>query len=479
MRKLFLILTTILITVAWAGPSLWTLNQTPTTEVFNGITAPNNNFAIGVAENGVIVHFQDGDNGTIVPSGTTKQLLDVYAVSENFAIASGEDVVTLWDGQSWTPLFENDTGTFYTGTWASPEEDVAFFQSLGQFNVVCPHIPGAQQQPFCRAYSQPMLTACGESGDIKMITADGDVHHINNFLVEQSGIDPLHDEPVPLFLTGVWVPPHACLPGAIKPLFMYAIRNTSEIWRFDGDQWADMNVQIPGGQTLSWIGGITDGRVIAVGFQSDGQGGNEGVVWVYNGQSWTQDTNLPAGTPGLTDIAMNVQPGDLIFANGFDTTSNRNTGTKRRVDILAAAERGQFLFSGDIFPNLTTDIRISKRLLTPEPIRVGDRVVFQLVVQNLGPEDATDFRFIDGYRDELQYVTENCGMEEFNFQAGWRYRDVRIPLLEAGDTLFCTMEFDVVMEGEVRNYAAIAEAIELNYSNNRSDVRDVMILPAQ
>jgi len=312
MRKKSFILIIIIASVAWAGPSLWTINQTPTTEVFNGISAPNNSFAIGVAQNGVIVHFQEGDNGTIVPSGTTKDLLDVYAASENFAIATGEDVALLWDGQSWSTLFENDVGTFYTGTWATPEEDVAFFQSLGQFNVICPHIPGAQQQPFCRAYSQPMLTACGESGDIKIITAAGDVHHVDNFLADQSGFDPIHDEPVPLFLTGVWVPPDACLPGALEPLSMYGIRNTNQIWHFDGSDWANMNVLIPGDQTLSWIGGLSNERVVAVGFKPNGQGGNEGVVWVYDGQSWTEDTNLPAGTPGLTDIAMNIQPSDVL-----------------------------------------------------------------------------------------------------------------------------------------------------------------------
>ena len=481
MRKKILLLTTLMIGVVYAGPSFWTLNQSPTTEVFNGISAPNSNFAIGVGENGVIVHFNDGDNGTIVPSGTSKELFDVYAASETFAIATGEDVALLWDGQNWSTLFESDVGTFYTGTWASAEEDVAFYQSLGQFNFICPHIPGAQQQPFCRAYSQPMLTACGESNDIKFITAAGDVHHVNNLLSDLSGSAPIHDEAVPLFLTGVWVPEDACLPGPLEPLSMYAVRNTNQIWRFDGAEWNNMNVTIPGDQTLSWIGGIHDEKVLAVGFKPDGQGGNTGVVWRYDGQNWIEDTNLPPNTPGLTDVIANVQLADAIFGNGFDSGINRGSSQHRgQVDILAVAESGNYLSSNTLFPASNLDLRISKRLISPQPVRVGDRIVFQIVIQNVGTMAAIDFRFLDGYDARgIQLVTDNCGMQEFNFQAGWRYRDTRIPMLEAGDVIVCTMEFDAIAEQELYNYAAIAEADETNYRNNRSAVKDIMILPAQ
>lgn len=57
-----------------AGSSAWTLLDTPTTASFNGV-------AIAVSNNGTIVHFVDGDSGTLVPSGTTEHLLDVYAVA--------------------------------------------------------------------------------------------------------------------------------------------------------------------------------------------------------------------------------------------------------------------------------------------------------------------------------------------------------------------------------------------------------------
>ncbi|WP_395373673.1 hypothetical protein [Marinicella sp. W31] len=482
MWKKLLFLTILVVGVVWAGPSFWTLNQTPTAEVFNGISAPNNNFAIAVGENGTIVHFKNGDNGTIVPSGTTKELFDVYAASENFAVASGEDVVLLWDGSTWSTIVDGgNNGTFYTGTWASPAEDVVWFQSLGQFNFLCPEIPGASEQPFCRAFSQPMLTACGVSNDVKFITAAGDVHNVNNLLGDLNGFAPLHDEPIPLFLTGVWVPPDACLPGPLEPLSMYAVRNTNQIWRFDGAEWSNMNVLIPGDQTLSWIGGINDEKVLAVGFKPDGQGGNQGVVWVYDGQSWTEDTNLPANTPGLTDIAANVQPADFIFANGFDNTVTRGGfGSQGQVDILAVAESGKYISSNTLFPAANLDLRINKRLISPQPIRVGDRIEFRIVIQNVGDTAAIDFRFLDGYDGvTIQLVADNCGMQKFNVQSGWRYRDTRVASLAAGGVMVCTMEFDAIAEGELYNYAAIAETDETNYDNNRSVVRNIDILPAQ
>jgi len=68
-------------------------------------------------------------------------------------------------------------------------------------------------------------------------------------------------------------------------------------------------------------------------------------------------------------------------------------------------------------------------------------------------------------------------MTQFNQLAGWKYHDVRIPVLAAGDTHFCTMEFDVVGDvgSKIHNYAAIAEANEYIFKNNESHIRDIII----
>ncbi|WP_223787372.1 DUF11 domain-containing protein [Marinicella meishanensis] len=472
---LFIILT-LTLTLAWAGSS-WNLVQTPSAATFNGITSPNGHFAIAVGENGNIVHFNNGDSGTVMPSGTTEELYDVYATSSSFAVAAGEDVVLLWDGVQWDQLFTGSSDTIYTGTWISPEEDVVLYESLGQFNVICPYLPNEPTQPFCRAYSQPMLTACGESNDIKLLMASGNIEHVNNLLQDQSNNLPLHEEAVPLFLNAIWVPPLACLPGSIEPTELFAIRGGDEFWYFDGAEWSNMNVNVPGDQTLTWLSGTNANNILATGFKANGMGGNDGVVWRYDGQNWVEDTNLPAGTPGLSDITAHINLPDLIFANNFDTTNRAIFSNHAQVDILAAAEEGRYLGSVDLFPNANVDLSVSKRLTTPDPIVPGQRITFQLVVQNLGPGTATNVRFLDGYFNSIQIAVDNCGMSEFNVYAGWHYRDVTIPTLAPGEVVFCTMEFDVVGTpgDEIRNYAAVFELDEINHHNNESRITGVMI----
>ncbi|MFC3192862.1 DUF11 domain-containing protein [Marinicella sediminis] len=469
------------LSVAWAG-SIWTLGSTPTSELFNGISSADGDFIVAVGENGTIVHFQNNDSGTVIPSGTTEELYDVYVSSNDFAVAAGEDVVLLWDGNQWSDLFTSNTNTVYTGTWISPQEDVVLYESLGQFNIICPYHPGAQDQPFCRAYQQPMITACGESNDIKLLMGSGNIEHVNNFLNDLSNNGPIHIEPVPLSLTAIWSPPQTCLPGSVEPLELFAIRNGNDFWYFDGAEWSDMNISIPGDQTLTWLSGTSRNNIIATGFKPDGMGGNTGVIWLYDGQNWTEDTNLPNGTPGLSDLLAIINPPDLIFAEGFDSAARHSRGGQiAQVDIMAAAEEGKFVSTAQLFPGSASDLRVSKRLLTPEPIRLGQRITFQIVLQNLGLDTATDFRFLDGYENNIQLVSDQCNMQEFNVYAGWRYRDTRITTMAPGDVITCTMEFDVVgpVGESLYNYAAVSELNESNYRNNRSDVKNIFIQPAQ
>ncbi len=467
----------LVISVAWAGPSIWNLGTSPTSEVFNGIASADGNFIIAVGENGTIVHFKDGDSGTLIPSGTTEELYDVYVASPNMAVAAGEDIVLLWDGIQWDPIQTGNTDTIYTGAWISPEQDVVLFESLGQFNVICPYLPDETNQPFCRAYSQPMLTACGNSNDIKMLMASGDIQHVDNFLGDLSNGQPLHTEAVPLFLTAIWAPPLACLPGSIEPEELFAIRSGNEFWHFDGAEWSNMNANVPFGQTLTWLSGTSNRNIIAIGFKDDGMGGNEGVVWIYDGQNWTEDSNLPAGTPGLTDIVAHINLPDLIFATGFESGTLNRTIDDSRIDILAAAENGRYIFTNQLFPPTPTDLSIDKRLLTPEPITQGQQVIFEIEAQNLGSETATNVRMTDAYNPNLQLVTDNCGMTQFNVYVGWRYRELNLPSMDAGEVFTCTMVFAAVgVPGDnLYNYAQIDGVADNNYSNNRSDVKNVFI----
>lgn len=418
----------------------------------------------------------------MVNSGTDKEIYDVYVHSEQLAIASGEDVVLLWNGDDWQTILTSDTSTIYSGVWITPEQEYAYYQSVGSpFSVLCPYEIGAINQGFCRANFSPMLTMCGERDDLKVFMANGDILHFDNQLGAYDGInDELHDQTNPLSLTGIYIPEDSCLPGPIKPLEIYAINNANDFYYFDGDQWNDMGVNIPNGQTLTWLNGSSRNNIVATGFKPNQNNGNDGVIWTFDGTAWAEDSNLPKGTPGLTDIAVNIGYTDNIFLSGFEA-STRNLSDDTKVNILAAAEKGKYLSTADLFPSSVTELRVSKRLLTQAPIRLGDRIVFQIVIQNISTINAVDFRFLDGYLNNIQIVNDNCGMTEFNRQAGWHYRDVRIPLLGAGDAYSCTMEFDVIgpVGEKIRNYAAIAELDEKNYRNNRSSITGPEIMPPE
>jgi len=412
-----------------------------------------------------------------MPSGTTEELYDVYASSSNMAVAAGEDVVLLWDGQTWSNILSSNTDSIYTGTWISPEEDVVLFESLGQFNIICPYLPELVDQPFCRAYQQPMLAACGNSNDIKMLMASGNIEHIDNFLGDLSNNMPLHTEAVPLFLTAIWAPEMACLPGSIEPLELFAIRNGNQFWYFDGSNWANMNVTVPNDQTLTWLSGTSSRNIIATGFKPDGNGGNDGVIWIYDGTNWIEDTNLPEGTPGLSDIVASISLPDLIFKSSFEGGNFSRMGNNATVDILAAAENGQFISTESLFPGTATDLSVDKKLLNAEPIKQGQQITFELEYQNLGSNTATLVRLVEGYNPSIQLVTDNCGMTEFNVYAGWRYRDIKIPTMDPGTVITCTMVFEVVSEvgEEIYNFSTIDGVEDNNYSNNRSHIRNIFI----
>ena len=474
--------------MGYAGTPTWTINQTPSSETFNGISAANNNFAIGVGKNGTIVHFNNRDTGTLVPSGTTNELFDVYAVSENLAVASGIDVVLLWDGNTWTKIIDSDFNDFYTGAWITPERDVVFFQSLGFFNFIFPHLPGVpqNQQPFGRAFSYPMLTACGNNNDNKFFTSDGDIHHLNNFLGEISGTadEPLHDEAVPLNFTAIYVPETSCLPLGIAPINVYAIRNTNEFWKFDGDSWSNMNVIVPAGQTLSWLSGASASQIFAVGFKSDGNGGNTGVIWKYDGITWVEETNLPPGLLGLTDITASLGRVDAIFSSGFENNLNRVDPEIIRVDILAAAEAGETIDLFDVLPISIIDLSVRKTLLTPEPIKVNDTITFQLEIKNIGNTAAVDVKFFDAYINNIQHLSNNCGMtfHDMNSEENSTFRRVIIPLLGIGESMVCTMEFKVFgPAGEIIKNVAVAREEEYQFdgefANNSSFVTNIVIQP--
>jgi len=464
-----------------AGPSIWDLDQTPTSEVLNGISAPNNYFAIAVGENGAIVHFKNGDNGTLIPSGTTNELYDVYAASDQLAVAAGVEIVLLWNGTDWQQIASNMNSN-YTGLWITPEKDFLFYQDFGSpFSFICPYEIGAVQQGFCLGQFEAMLTMCGQSDDIKMVMDNGDIRHYKNSLAPFNGIDELlHDESKFLNLTGVFIPESACLPGPFKPLDIYAINNTKEFYHFDGNQWNNMGVIIPNDQTLTWLNGSRSNNIVATGFKPNGMLGNDGVIWTFDGSIWTEETNLPIGTPGLTDVAVNIGLIDEIFIDGFEVSNMALTNSDIKVDILAAAENGHKISSDDIFETLFNDVTVDKKLITPEPIHSGDTIIFQIDISNSGPSNAIAVKFYDSYEHSIELTQDNCNMQTSEVKDSFTRRTKNIPIVSVDEMITCTMEFKVIgnVGDMIINYANIrgmdSNSIDIDMANDESYSRAVI-----
>ncbi|MEZ5461666.1 hypothetical protein [Dokdonella sp.] len=46
------------------------------------------------------------------------------------------------------------------------------------------------------------------------------------------------------------------------------------------------------------------------------------MIWLFNGNSWTQENGLRAGSAGMVDVSANIErDSDFIFAGDFDTAT--------------------------------------------------------------------------------------------------------------------------------------------------------------
>lgn len=475
------------LSLAPAPAAAWTLVQSPASATFNGVAIADEHLAIAVGNDGTIVHFVDGDSGTLMPSGTTTNLLDVYAVDADFAVAAGINVVLVWDGVSWETLVENTSGTdiAYSPVWASPDRDLVLYGTLGQeFNFVCPHVPGAAQQGFCRTFGQEILALCGQDGEITAVRRDGAIFRVNEDLVELGDtFGPAHEPPAPLDLRAAWITPGACgLSTAVLP-GIFAIEGGDEVLVFDGDGWIDTGLDLPPGQELIWLGGTGGNFVLAVGFEpSAGKGpSNDGVIWIYDSETWSESTDLPPGTPGLTDIAVRLEYSEIVFASGFEPAATKNARPGLAVDILAAAESGRGLLSEDLFPLETVDLSVDKRLISEEIIKEGARLTFAVDAFNAGPHDVRFVDILDGFNvgpgemATIESFTCTQAVDDSLIGPGGvraPLGEVGVDLLPARGSLNCTMVVVTSSSSSFRNRASVTSyfASDVNISNNSSEV---------
>lgn len=208
-------------------------------ESLNSIHGASAEFIVGVGDRGVIIHFEKGGPRRM-PSGTTNQLLDVYVAAPDFAVAAGVGIVLLWNGEQWSPIATGPAGATYRGGWASPEADVVLYgRRHDGFDQVCPYLRGKDDQPFCRRFKSRFIGACGHSDDITLVLANGDIHRVNNAVLDPEGrFAPLYRHPATLELTAAWFPEPDC--DAARTLRVVAVNARRELWAFDGRGWLEM-----------------------------------------------------------------------------------------------------------------------------------------------------------------------------------------------------------------------------------------------
>lgn len=482
MRTLFCLVLACTWATSVAGPSAWTLVDTPTMATLNGVAIADEHLVIAVGNDGAIVHFVDGDSGTLIDSGTTENLLDVFAVAADFAVAAGINVVLLWDGSSWQPLVEDTSGVAYSPVWASPERDRVIFGTLGQqFNFLCPHVIGAEQQPFCRTFGQEILTLCGEDGEITAVRHDGAIFRLNEQMQNiDTGFEPAHEPPSPLNLNAAWVMPGACGLGPFAQGGIFAIAGGNKVLLFDGEAWVDTGLVLPFDQQLLWLGGTGGNFVLAVGFEPLADGTFQGVVWIYDGNTWSQRMDLPAGTPGLTDIAVRLEPSDVLFANGFEAAAVSAAAARGGVPdsvgagIVASAEEGESLSSDELAPKETVDLSLEKTL-DEQVLTTSDvRLTFTLTVTNAGPDAATTVRLWDAYdaRDggDATIVAVDCDQADSVHHteqlSQFQGATVVVDELPAGATFSCEMTVLTSMFNSFRNRASVSALRETELDSN-------------
>jgi len=402
------------------GPD-WTLIQSPVSEDFNGISSsPRGQLRVAVGKGGKIVHFnKSAPTGAVMNSGTTNDLFDVYVLSPDFAVASGRDIILLWDGSAWSPII-TDSG-LYLPVWATPDQSTIIFNIVDEsggfrpFHLRCAYdVAKAERSPFCQAGSLD-IGFCGSSDDIKIVKQSGDIDAIKSDLSPVNGLaGTIFEQPLDLNLTAVYIPATGCLPGPYPPWNIFAVDSFKDIYHYQPE-----NYQVTGGwnkthtgvveKQLFWINGV-ELDWVAVGAQPSAdmnEPNNDPYSLVFDGNSITENTSFAPEVRGMTDVTTEFHFEHRIFADGaedepgFCTDQNNPLCTPEPsgcsesspgecFSVSASTEAGGVAELNlksppvvDVF--LGTSI-LNWEILDPE---IVDLVGYSIVVGNFGPDVAT------------------------------------------------------------------------------------------
>jgi hypothetical protein len=256
------------------------------TETLRGIWIAPDESIFSVGDGGRILHCE-GTICSVMDSGTTNILFDVWGSSATDVVASGVDKVLLYDGESWTEILES-TGQIYTPVWMPSTGEVIFTgDPSGSFPMLYRYDRAAEDWGLGIAVESGIMAFGGANNDVTMVLYNGDVIHTDNNL----NLTTVHDQTDPLFLYAAWVNPD-------NPTEAFGADDEGAIYRFNGSSWTDMGANIPSDTNIWGISGNSGTNVYAVGVDGAGQG----VAWHYDGSSWTEE-DIPS-VIGLIDAAV-------------------------------------------------------------------------------------------------------------------------------------------------------------------------------
>jgi hypothetical protein len=213
---------------------------------FNAVDGVAHKLMVAVGDNGLIVHFPTGETPRRVPSGTDRDLLDVNVASNDFAVAVGQGIVLLWNGDTWAPVFTEEDVVPFAQAWAFPDQGLLLYGEghAASFRL-CPRKMGAERQPFCRRFPAPLLAACGDD-EITLLLANGEFYRVNNTLIGSDGsFEPAFRPQNSVELKSAWLPEIHCGSQTVLPE-AFAVDSGGHLVHFEGEAWRQADVNLPG-----------------------------------------------------------------------------------------------------------------------------------------------------------------------------------------------------------------------------------------
>jgi len=407
--------------ISLAAEPDWTLIQSPVSDDFNGISSsPQGKLRVAVGKGGKIVHFhQASPSGVVMPSGTTNDLFDVYVLSVDFAVASGRDIILLWDGSVWSPII-TDSG-LYLPVWATPDQSTIIYNIVDEsggftpFHLRCAwDVAKAERSPFCQAGALD-IGFCGSSDDIKIVKQSGDIDAIKNDLSPLNGqAGTIFEQPIDRNLTAVYIPSAGCLPGPYPPWDIFAVDSFKDIYNYQPE-----NFQVTGGwnkthsgqaeKQLLWIDGVALDWV-AVGAQPSADindPNNAPYSLVFDGNSITENTSFAPEVRGMTDVTTDFHFEHRIFSDsaedepGFCTDQSNPLCTPEPTGCSESSPGECFSASASTEAggvaefNLKSppvvDVYLGTSIINWDILdpTIVDLVGYSIVVGNFGPDIAT------------------------------------------------------------------------------------------